>query len=114
CIPLAFALDRQLDRIAAEGIENRWKRHLEMQSMTLAWAEQHGFTPFVADPAHRSPTVSALTNGPLDGADIVARAKAAGFTLGRGYGELKATTFRIGHMGDHTVARLRALLDAIA
>ncbi|MCA8943955.1 MAG: alanine--glyoxylate aminotransferase family protein, partial [Planctomycetes bacterium] len=41
CIPLAFALDRRLDRIAAEGIENRWKGHLEMQSMTLAWAEQH-------------------------------------------------------------------------
>ena len=60
CIPLAFALDRQLDRIAAEGIENRWKRHLEMQSMTLAWAEQHGFTPFVADPAHRSHVVATI------------------------------------------------------
>lgn len=113
CIPLAFALDRQLDRILEEGMNNRWKRHREMQAVTLSWAEQHGFTPFVKDPAHRSPTVSALENGPLEGAQIVERAKAAGFTLGRGYGDLKETTFRVGHMGDHSVERLEALLAAI-
>ncbi len=115
CIPLAFALDRQLDRILdTEGLENRWQRHLEMQAITLGWAEQHGFAPFVKEAAHRSPTVSALTNGSMDGADIVARAKAAGFTLGRGYGDLKETTFRVGHMGDHSPDRLRALLAAVA
>ena len=114
CIPLAFALDRQLDRIHAEGIEQRWARHREMQAVTLGWAEEHGFAPFVGHAAERSPTVSALTNGPLDGADIVSRAKAAGFTLGRGYGDLKETTFRVGHMGDHSVERLQTLLAAIA
>ena len=115
CIPLAFALDRQLDRILdEEGLEARWNRHLQLRDRTTAWAEQHGFTPFVDNPAHRSPTVSALHNGPLQGGTIVARAAEAGFTLGRGYGSLKETTFRIGHMGDHPIARLEALLQGIA
>ena len=114
CIPLAFALDRQLERILDEGLETRWARHRELQTITLDWATQHGFTPFVAEAAHRSPTVSALHNGPLAGEDIVARAAAAGFTLGRGYGDLKETTFRVGHMGDHSADRLRSMLAAIA
>jgi aspartate aminotransferase-like enzyme len=33
-----------------------------------------------------------------------------GWTLGTGYGALKERTFRIGHMGDHTVDELDALL----
>ena len=36
-----------------------------------------------------------------------------GFAVGSGYGRLKETTFRIGHMGDHTVDGVRALLGAI-
>ena len=31
-----------------------------------------------------------------------------------GYGKLKDSTFRIGHMGDHTVAELDAVLGALA
>jgi aspartate aminotransferase-like enzyme len=33
--------------------------------------------------------------------------------IGSGYGKLKDSTFRIGHMGDHTVAGLNALLPLI-
>jgi len=40
----------------------------------------------------------------------VARLKARGWTIGGGYGPLKDTTIRIGHMGDHTVDGLNALL----
>jgi aspartate aminotransferase-like enzyme len=38
---------------------------------------------------------------------------ARGWTLGTGYGKLKDSTFRIGHMGDHTVDELDALLAAL-
>ena len=39
--------------------------------------------------------------GPLNDA-----MKAKGFTISAGYGSLKDSTIRIGHMGDHTVAEL--------
>jgi aspartate aminotransferase-like enzyme len=34
--------------------------------------------------------------------------------IGGGYGKLSNSTFRIGHMGDHTVEELDGLLDVIA
>ena len=40
--------------------------------------------------------------------------KARGFTIASGYGKLKDTTIRIGHMGDHTVAEVETLLAALA
>lgn len=33
--------------------------------------------------------------------------------MDKGYGDLKGKAFRIGHMGDHTMARLEALLSAL-
>ncbi|MBK8976679.1 MAG: alanine--glyoxylate aminotransferase family protein [Planctomycetes bacterium] len=113
CVPLVFALDRQLDRIATETLEARWARHRAMRSHTIAWAEANGFEPFVAIAGERSPTVSTLraSGARLDG--VIDRAKAAGFTVGKGYGSLKSECFRIGHMGDHPVERLDALLAAI-
>ena len=41
---------------------------------------------------------------------IVGGLKEAGWTIGAGYGPLKETTIRIGHMGDHTVGALEELL----
>jgi aspartate aminotransferase-like enzyme len=36
-----------------------------------------------------------------------------GWVVGGGYGKLKDSTFRIGHMGDHTVDELEGLLDVL-
>jgi aspartate aminotransferase-like enzyme len=36
---------------------------------------------------------------------------ARGHQLGEGYGELKRSTFRIGHMGDHTEVTLAQMLS---
>jgi predicted phosphoserine aminotransferase len=113
CVPLVYALQRQLERIAAEGLDQRWARHRAMREQTMQWAELEGFAPFVADPAARSPTVSCLD---AKGADVDALAKqalAAGFKLDKGYGDLKGKAFRIGHMGDHTPERLDVLLQAL-
>ncbi len=38
---------------------------------------------------------------------------ALGYTIASGYGPLREKTFRIGHMGDHTVAELNTLLDRL-
>jgi aspartate aminotransferase-like enzyme len=46
-------------------------------------------------------------------APLVAGMKDKGYVIGAGYGKLKDPTFRIGHMGDHTVAGTEAVLEAV-
>ncbi len=113
CIPLVFALQRQLERIAAEGLPARWARHLAMRDTTLAWATGRGFAPFVAAAAARSPSVSCLDARGADVAALARRAADAGFRIDQGYGSLKGKAFRIGHMGDHDLPRLQALLASL-
>jgi aspartate aminotransferase-like enzyme len=48
-----------------------------------------------------------------DPAGLVAGVWERGWVIGGGYGKLKDSTIRIGHMGDHTVEELDQLLDVI-
>src|SRR5690606_13594518 len=48
-ISLMFAADQQLDDILAEGLENRWARHLQMRDLTHQWALARGFGLFAQD-----------------------------------------------------------------
>lgn len=118
-LSLLYALHVQLQQIAAEGIEARWARHAAMAERCWQWADdmtQRG-TPLgvLAPPGFRSPTVTCLTLPPgRTGPAVTAALAARGWTIGAGYGELKDATIRIGHMGDHTVAELDALLAQLA
>ena len=113
-LSLFFALERQLERIAAEGgIEARWQRHDAMRSSVERWAARNGIE-YVPREGRRSWTVSCLRLPAGKSAkDVVAKLKAQGWTIGSGYGSLKDTTIRIGHMGDHTVAALEELLPLV-
>lgn len=116
-IPVAYALDRQLARIAEEGIEARWARHAHLKERVAEWIAgrggELGFSFASAEPA-RSATVSCLRPPAGRAApELVARLAERGFTLGGGYGAWKESTFRIGHMGEVTAADLDALLAAI-
>ncbi|MBL8752297.1 MAG: alanine--glyoxylate aminotransferase family protein [Planctomycetes bacterium] len=113
CVPLVWALQAQLLRIAAEGLERRHARHAAMREATLAWAVSRGFAPFVAEPEARSPSVSCIDARGGDVADLARRAATAGFRIDQGYGPLKGKAFRIGHMGDHDLPGLRDLLTAL-
>ena len=44
---------------------------------------------------------------------VIPAMKEKGFVIGGGYGKIKEFTFRIGHMGDHTVAGQEAVLEAL-
>lgn len=119
-LSLLYAAAEQCAHIAAETIEARWARHAEMASMTHTWVTTlaaQTYQPFsvVAPAGARSPTVTAIRipDG-LTGDAIVRAVAARGFVIGSGYGQLKSRTFRIGHMGDHTVHGLRRCLDATA
>jgi predicted phosphoserine aminotransferase len=113
-ISLLFALAAQLGRIDREGgVEARWRRHEAMRARVEVWSAQHGIQ-YAPREGRRSWTVSCLKlpEGKTSKA-VVGGLKEAGWTIGAGYGALKETTIRIGHMGDHTVAALEELLGLI-
>jgi aspartate aminotransferase-like enzyme len=111
--PHLFALDVQLDHILEETVEARWARHDALRGRVAAWAAERGHGYAAAEGA-RSWTVSCLKPRPGISAEaLVARVKERGFTIGGGYGKWKASTFRIGHMGDVDLASLEALLAAL-
>jgi aspartate aminotransferase-like enzyme len=115
-LSLIYALVAQCERISAEGVEARARRHAEMTRRTLEWVEANasrwGFSLF-APAGARTPTVTTIrVDGPVPAPEIVKRLAERGWTVGGGYGALKQATFRIGHMGDHTLEGLEALLAA--
>jgi predicted phosphoserine aminotransferase len=107
-----FALQAQLRRIESEGLQARYARHRAMADAVRAWAERR-FALFAA-PGARSETVTCVANpAGIDVAALVKGAARRGYAISNGYGRLKGTTFRIGHMGDHTLEGVRKLLAAL-
>lgn len=114
-LSLLYALAAQVARIEQETIEARWARHQAMAERTWRWADEisaRGVAMSVLAPAgYRSPTVTCLTvPAGKKGSEISDAMKQRGFTIAPGYGSLKDSTIRIGHMGDHTVAELDVVL----
>jgi len=117
-VSLFYALATQLDDIREETIEGRWERHAAMARRTWAWVDEMrdaGVGVAVLSPeAFRSPTVTCIAlPSSHTGSAVNAAMKARGFTISAGYGTLKDTSIRIGHMGDHTVDELDVLLDVL-
>jgi aspartate aminotransferase-like enzyme len=118
-VSLLYALDAQLARIELEGLEARWARHETMAERTWQWVaemrERHDIELGVlATEGRRSPSVTCITlPEDLSGVDVARSMKARGFTIASGYAKLKERTIRIGHMGDHTVQELEALLEEL-
>jgi predicted phosphoserine aminotransferase len=111
-IPHLYALELQLSRIAAEGLENRFARHTAMAERTRQWAKDRGLSMFSPDGYH-SPTVSTIRSGDIDVAALNKALAERGFEISNGYGKLKGITMRIGHMGDHTLEGVEELLGTI-
>ncbi len=112
-MPLIYALDFQLDRIMAEGLENRFARHSAMAERVQTWAENVGMPP-LAPRGIRSKTVSSLAN--TRGFDISALNKfltQRGMRVANGYGKLKDKHFRIATMGEIQMSDVDMLLPAI-
>ena len=117
-LSLLYATALQGERIAEETIEGRWARHAAMADATHRWVgalrERTG-QPFCiyAPEGARSTTVTAIALPPtLSGEAIVKAVAARGYVIGGGYGRLKASTIRIGHMGDHSIDGLHGVLAA--
>jgi aspartate aminotransferase-like enzyme len=118
-LSILFALQVQLGRILAEGMAARWARHQAMAETTWAWVDAMRAKgvelEIVAPQGFRSPAVTAIrTPKGMTGPEVSKAVKARGWVIGSGYGKLKDSTFRVGHMGDHTLDELHGLLDALS
>jgi aspartate aminotransferase-like enzyme len=113
-ISLIYALRYKLNEIAAEGLENRYRRHAELNDMIHAWVRKHGFD-FFAPEGYRSKALTCVKNSKdIDVANFVSLLKKNhGFIIDGGYGKIKGKTFRISNMGDETRETIAELITAL-
>ena len=106
-ISLIYALDFQLERILAEGLERRFARHSAMAERVQAWAEQRELSLY-APPGFRSKTVTTISNERgWEISDLNKYLLRSGMRIANGYGELKGKTFRIASHGRDSAERRR-------
>ena len=107
-----FALDYQLDNILAEGLENRFARHLEMAKVTREWANKN--FEMLAEEKYASNTLTTIRNTKeINVSDLNKELGKRGYLISNGYGKLKDLTFRIAHMADTSMDELKTLLSVI-
>jgi len=113
-LSLMYALAEQLTYLAEETMEGRWTRHLTMRDRCVEWVGEMAERGcgVLAPEGFRSPTVTCVTlpDGQT-GPGVAGAMKERGYVIGAGYGRLKDGSIRIGHMGDHTLGELDALLQ---
>ena len=113
-VSLVYALDFQMDRILAEGIDARFARHAAMSQRVYDWSLAHGMSPFAEEGA-RSKTVATINN--TRNLDISALnaflMEKYEMRISNGYGDLKNKTFRIATMGETSMAEIDTLLGAM-
>jgi len=110
---LIFALDVQLDRVLAEGLENRFARHAGMADKVHAWAQANGLSLYAPE-GFRSKTVTTIRNERgIEVSDLNRFLQERGMRLANGYGPLKEITFRIAHMGETQPTHLDELFAAM-
>jgi aspartate aminotransferase-like enzyme len=117
-LSVLYALEVQLARMLGEGMEERWARHTAMARRTWAWVDEMRDggvgLEVLAPQGYRSPSVTTirLPDG-ITGPDVTRGVKERGWVIGGGYGKLKSDTIRIGHMGEHTLEELEAVLQVV-
>jgi aspartate aminotransferase-like enzyme len=112
-IGIAFQLDVALGLMADEGRDAIFGRHAACAAATQAGLEALGFRLF-ADPAHRSPTVTAawIPDG-LDWKAFNADLKRRSLVLAGGQGQLKGRILRIGHLGTVTLDEILGAIGVL-
>jgi aspartate aminotransferase-like enzyme len=110
---LIFALERQLERIFAEGLEERFERHRQMAERVQSWALARGMKLFAPE-GYRSKTVTTVVNeNNLDITDLNKYLSQRDMRIANGYGALKGKTFRIAHMGEIQMKDLETLMEVM-
>ena len=111
-IPHLYGLSKQLDRIKAEGLENRFARHKEMAERVREWGiDRFGL---FAQPGYESDTLTCFgNNAGIDLIALAAEMKSRNYLISGGYGDLKGKTFRLAHMGDLRMEDINDVLGVL-
>lgn len=112
-LPLIYALDFQLDRMFAEGLDARFQRHAAMSQKVYDWSIPHGLKPYPEDGC-RSKTVATVNNDKkwVIG-DLNKFLLQKGMRIANGYGAIKDVTFRVATMGETSLQDVDNLLAAL-
>jgi len=99
-IPHLFGLQKVLDIIDQEGLDNRWARHKECSKYAQEWAFSHGQSLF-PEIGCESETLTCIKNDREWDIDKINDALLyQGYRMDRGYGKLRGKAFRVAHMGN--------------
>jgi aspartate aminotransferase-like enzyme len=110
---LIYALDYQIDRMLAEGLDNRFARHSGMAKYSQEWAAKKSW-PLFAPEGYRSQTITVVVNPPtFDCNEFNKFIAPRSLRLANGYGDMKGKTFRIAHMAEIQMSDLENLLSGI-
>jgi predicted phosphoserine aminotransferase len=112
-IPLMLAYRKQMKHMLEEGHHERDQRHREMAEYAREWAREH--FDLYPEAGYESRTVTCVENTRgIDVAETVRQvSEEYDMVFSSGYGSISEESFRIGHMGEHTVESVRELTDAI-
>lgn len=109
-----FALEMALERYAAEGPENVWRRLAAYAEAIHAGVAALGLTLFSKPGAHSKTVVAINSPAGVDMAAVIRTLREEhGITISGGQEHLRGKIFRIGTMGDLSQTDLLALLSAL-
>jgi aspartate aminotransferase-like enzyme len=109
-LPLIYALDFQLDRIFAEGLEARFARHAAMSQKVYDWALANGLKPFPSDDCRSKTVVTVKNDKKWVIGDLNKFLLQRGMRIANGYGAIKDITFRVATMGETSLKDVDELL----
>ncbi|MCB2291806.1 alanine--glyoxylate aminotransferase family protein [Clostridium sp. CS001] len=107
-----FALDYQLDKMMAEGLDNRYARHIAGAKLVREWATK--YFEVLPEEKYMSNTLTNIKNTrEINVSDLNKKLAEKGFMISNGYGKLKDKTFRIAHMAETTPQEIEEILAII-
>ena len=112
-LPLIYALDYQLDRMFAEGLDARFQRHAAMSQKVYDWSITHGLKPYPEDGCRSKTVVTVNNDKKWVIGDLNKFLLQKGMRISNGYGAIKDVTFRVATMGETSLQDVDNLLSAL-
>ena len=114
CISLLYGLQQRLLEVEAEGLDNRYARHLRLNERMRAWGLAKGFSllPETRFGTRGLNCFKNDRNADLERLNKTLKSRHQ-IVIDGGYGKLKGKTFRISNMGDETDATIATLIAAL-
>lgn len=94
-----FAIDKALDILLSEGLENSWKRHKILGKAVREGIKALGLKLLAREEFASNAVTGVYPPDEISADDLRRKVKERGVTLAGGQGKLKGKIFRIGHIG---------------